>query len=121
MLDDCLASAEVKPNTESGEFEPIVDESTDPSPSIKKFLNQNVRGYLATVASLLEEPRPFPAAFADSYTRGRIAKALLDAAWMNGRFKLGDDLGREMEVERQAAREYGSVLLFGGSHGRLHQ
>ena len=90
MLDDCLASAEVKPNTESGEFEPIVDESTDPSPSIKKFLNQNVQGYLATVASLLEEPRPFPAAFADSYTRGRIAKALLDAAWMNGRFKLGD-------------------------------
>lgn len=90
MLDDCLASAEVKPNTESGEFEPIVDESTDPSPSIKKFLNQNVQGYLATVASLLEEPRPFPAAFADSYTRGRIAKALLDAVWLNGHFKLGD-------------------------------
>lgn len=90
MLDDCLASAEVKPNTESGEFEPIVDESTDPSPSIKKFLNQNVQGYLATVASLLEEPRPFPAAFADSYTRGRIAKALLDAVWLNGHFKLAD-------------------------------
>lgn len=90
MLDDCIASAEVKPNTESGEFEPIVDESTDPSPSIKKFLNQNVQGYLATVASLLEEPRPFPAAFADSYTRGRIAKALLDAVWLNGHFKLDD-------------------------------
>uniref|UniRef100_UPI004028AB1D hypothetical protein n=1 Tax=Candidatus Cryptobacteroides bacterium TaxID=3085639 RepID=UPI004028AB1D len=90
MLDDCLASAEVKPNTESGEFEPIVDESTDPSPSIKKFLNQNVQGYLATVVSLLEEPRPFPAAYADPYTRGRIAKALLDAVWLNGRFKLGD-------------------------------
>lgn len=90
MLDDCLASAEVKPNTESGEFEPIVDESTDPSPSIKKFLNQNVQGYLATVVSLLDEPRPFPAAYADSYTRGRIAKALLDAVWLNGHFKLGD-------------------------------
>lgn len=90
MLDDCLASAEVKPNTESGEFEPIVDESTDPSPSIKKFLNQNVQGYLATVASLLEEPRPFPAAYAEPYTRGRIAKALLDAVWLNGHFKLGD-------------------------------
>lgn len=90
MLDDCLASAEVKPNTESGEFEPIVDESTDPSPSIKKFLNQNVQGYLATVVSLLDEPRPFPAAYADPYTRGRIAKALLDAVWLNGHFKLGD-------------------------------
>lgn len=90
MLDDCLASAEVKPNTESGEFEPVVDESTDPSPSMKKFQNQNVQGYLATVVSLLDEPRPFPAAYADPYTRGRIAKALLDAVWLNGRFKLGD-------------------------------
>lgn len=90
MLDDCLASAEVKPNTESGEFEPIVDESTDPSPSMKKFQNQNVQGYLATVVSLLDEPRPFPAAYADPYTRGRIAKALLYAVWLNGRFKLGD-------------------------------
>ena len=90
MLDDCLASAEVKPNTESGEFEPVVDESTDPSPSMKKFLNQNVQGYLATVVSLLDEPRPFPAAYADPYTRGRIAKALLDAVWLNGHFKLGD-------------------------------
>lgn len=90
MLDDCLASAEVKPNTESGEFEPIVDESTDPSPSMKKFQNQNVQGYLATVVSLLDEPRPFPAAYADPYTRGRIAKALLDAVWLNGHFKLGD-------------------------------
>ena len=90
MLDDCLASAEVKPNTESGEFEPIVDESTDPSPSMKKFQNQNVQGYLATVVSLLDEPRPFPVAYADPYTRGRIAKALLDAVWLNGHFKLGD-------------------------------
>ncbi len=90
MLDDCLASAEVKPNTESGEFEPVVDESTDPSPSMKKFQNQNVQGYLATVVSLLDEPRPFPAAYAEPYTRGRIAKALLDAVWLNGHFKLGD-------------------------------
>ncbi len=89
MLDDCIASKEgVVPN--NGEFEPVVDESTDPSPSMKKFQNQNVQGYLATVVSLLDEPRPFPAAYADPYTRGRIAKALLDAVWLNGRFKLGD-------------------------------
>lgn len=90
MLDDCIASKEegVVPN--NGEFEPVVDESTDPSPSMKKFQNQNVQGYLATVVSLLDEPRPFPAAYADPYTRGRIAKALLDAVWLNGHFKLGD-------------------------------
>ena len=90
MLDDCLAAK--RESTPAGEedLEPVVDESTDPSPSLKKFLNQNVQSYLATVVRLLDEPRPFPAAFADSYTKGRIAKALLDAAWLNGHFKLGD-------------------------------
>jgi len=90
MLDDCLASKEEEAIPEKEEFEPIVDESTDPSPSMNKFMDQNVQGYLAAVVSLLEEPRPFPVAFADSFTKSRIAKALLDAAWLNGHFKLGD-------------------------------
>lgn len=90
MLDDCIASKDEVTIQKNGDFEPIVDESTDPSPSMKKFQSQNVQGYLATIVSLLDEPRPFPAAYADPYTRGRIAKALLDAVWMNGHFKLGD-------------------------------
>ncbi len=90
MLDDCLAAKRDCTPAVEGDLEPVVDESTDPSPSLKKFLNQNVQSYLATVVRLLDEPRPFPAAFADSYTKGRIAKALLDAAWLNGHFKLGD-------------------------------
>ena len=90
MLDDCLASKDEVTIQKNGDFEPVVDESTDPSPSMKKFQSQNVQGYLATIVSLLDEPRPFPAAYADPYTRGRIAKALLDAVWMNGHFKLGD-------------------------------
>lgn len=90
MLDDCIASKDEVTIPKNGDFEPVVDESTDPSPSMKKFQSQNVQGYLATIVSLLDEPRPFPAAYADPYTRGRIAKALLDAVWMNGHFKLGD-------------------------------
>ena len=90
MLDDCLVAKGDEHLPEKEGLEPIVDESTDPSPSMKTFLNQNVQGYLATVVSLLDEPRPFPAAFADSFTKSRIAKALLDAAWLNGHFKLGD-------------------------------
>ena len=90
MLDDCLASKDEVTIQKNGDFEPVVDESTDPSPSMKKFQSQNVQGYLATIVSLLDEPRPFPAAYADPYTRGRIAKALLDAVWLNGHFKLGD-------------------------------
>lgn len=90
MLDDCIASKDEVTIPKNGDFEPVVDESTDPSPSMKKFQSQNVQGYLATIVSLLDEPRPFPAAYADPYTRGRIAKALLDAVWLNGHFKLGD-------------------------------
>ena len=90
MLDDCIASKDEVTIQKNGDFEPVVDESTDPSPSMKKFQSQNVQGYLATIVSLLDEPRPFPAAYADPYTRGRIAKALLDTVWMNGHFKLGD-------------------------------
>ncbi len=90
MLDDCLAAKVESAPAGEEDLEPVVDESTDPSPSLKKFLNQNVQSYLATVVRLLDEPRPFPAAFPDSYTKGRIAKALLDAVWLNGHFKLGD-------------------------------
>lgn len=90
MLDDCLAAKREEYQPEREGLEPIVDESTDPSPSMKTFPNQNVQGYLATLVPLLDEPRPFPTAFADSFTKSRIAKALLDAVWLNGHFKLGD-------------------------------
>ena len=62
MLDDCIASKDEVTIQKNGDFEPVVDESTDPSPSMKKFQSQNVQGYLATIVSLLDEPRPFPAA-----------------------------------------------------------
>ncbi len=90
MLDDCLVAGRKDTSPQEEDFEPVVDESTDPSPSMKKFQNQNVQDYLAAVVRLLDEPRPFPTAYADSYTKGRIAKTLLDAVWMNGHFKLCD-------------------------------
>ncbi len=90
MLDDCLASkgAEIVRADEGAE--PIVDESTDPSPSLKKIQDQDINGYLAKVVSLSGDPRPFSVSFPESCTKALIAKALLDAIWMNGRFKLSD-------------------------------
>lgn len=90
MLDDCLAGKVDKRQDKSEGFEPIVDESTDPSPSLNRFRSQDIHGYLAKVVSLAGDPRPLPVSFADSWTKGRIAKALLDTLWMNGRFKLCD-------------------------------
>ena len=90
MLDDCLASKGLTERVDDGIFEPVIDESTDPSPSMSDFKSQNFQAYLDKVVSTLDEPRTFPLAFPEPYTRGRIAKVLLDALWMNGHFKLGD-------------------------------
>ena len=90
MLDDCIGDKEDRKTVPNEGFEPIVDESTDPSPSLNRFKSQEVEGYLTKVASLADEPRQFQTSFADTWTKGRIAKALLDALWMNGRFKLCD-------------------------------
>ena len=90
MLDDCIGDNEGRKTAKSEGFEPIVDESTDPSPSLNRFKSQDIEGYLTKVLSLAGEPRPFQTPFANTWTKGRIAKALLDALWMNGRFKLCD-------------------------------
>ena len=90
MLDDCLARREGNQTCEESGFEPVVDESTDPTPSLKVFGTKDIQEYLSKVVSLIGEPRPFPAAYPEPYTKGQIAKALLDAIWLKGHFKLND-------------------------------
>lgn len=90
MLDDCLVAREKDSACPDDGFEPIIDESTDPSPSLKKIQDQDIKGYLSKVISLMSEPRVFPMPFPESFTKSRIAKALLDTIWMNGHFKLSD-------------------------------
>ena len=88
ILDGCL-DHEPEPR-EYEEHEPIVDESVDPCPSTGEFKSQDAQEYLAGVSTLLGTQRNCPAAFAGEFTRSRIAKALLDAIWMKGHFRLGD-------------------------------
>lgn len=90
MLDDCLASKEGGHAHGDEAYEPIVDESTDPSPSLRHFQDHDINAYLAKVLPLCREPRPFPMSFPESFTKGRIAQTLLEAIWLNGHFKLGD-------------------------------
>lgn len=90
MLDDCIGDNKGKKTVNNEGYEPIVDESTDPSPSLNRFDGQDIEGYLKRVTSLAGEPRPFQPPFSEAWTKGRIAKALMDALWMKGRFKLCD-------------------------------
>ncbi len=88
ILDGCLEQEIQGEGYE--EFKPIVDESTDPSPASVKFESQDVHDYLTRLVPLLGQPRNCPAAFPEEFTRSRIARALLDAMWMKGHFRLSD-------------------------------
>lgn len=90
MLDDCLAVKSKAKETPAAAFEPIVDESTDPSTTLKSFKSKDIHGYLSEIAPLVEEPRRFLTTFPELFTKSRISKALLDVIWMNGHFKLND-------------------------------
>ena len=66
----------------------VADETVDISPTPFDFRDEDIDAYADAVAAL---PRPpFPLPFAGQVTRARIAKAMLDAVWMGGHFRLGD-------------------------------
>ena len=64
-----------------------VDETLDPPFPGPDFDPERVQDYLGCV---LAARKRLPAAEAESYTRIRVASALVDAVWRTGRFRLGD-------------------------------
>ena len=90
ILDECLGQG-IGPKADGGgAFEPIVDETRDPSPSANEFHVRAIQSYLSKVSSLMGTPRNCPIAFPEPFTKSRIAKALLDTLWMKGHFRLSD-------------------------------
>ena len=89
ILDGCL-DQEPEENPAYEEYEPIVDESTDPCPAADQFKSQDVQEYLSGIYGALGSPRNCPVTFPEEFTKSRIAKALLDTLWMKGHFRLGD-------------------------------
>ena len=90
ILDEVLVPREPLPPVEEEVFEPIVDETEDPSPVSASFDPARLEEYLGKTAALRGIPRECPPVFAEPFTRSRIAKALLDTLWLKGRFRLGD-------------------------------
>lgn len=90
ILNGCLEQEENDASGKYEEFEPIVDESTDPSPASGRFEVKDVQDYLSKVSELVSTPRNCPSAFPEGFTKSRIAKALLDTMWMKGHFRLSD-------------------------------
>ncbi len=91
ILDEVLARRDEVPAAVAADsWEPIVDETEDPSPVSAVFDPARLGEYLANTSALRGVPRDCPAIFAEPFTRSRIAKALLDTLWMKGRFRLND-------------------------------
>ena len=88
-----------------------VDETLDPVFRGAEFDLDAVGDYLDAVCAT---PRTVPPAAADSYTRVRVASALIDTVWRTGRFRLGDlrlDASWRWDMEPVGARAafYASV------------
>ena len=65
----------------------VVDETSDAEPDSAQTDSRKVARYLNDV---LAAERVFPLDFAKTYTKARIAGALLDCIWKMGSFRIGD-------------------------------
>lgn len=65
----------------------IVDETLDPVGAGYEYDPGKVDAYLAGLSDVRKE---LPLAFAESYSKGRVAEALIDMLWLQGKFRLAD-------------------------------
>ena len=88
LLAECMADHDFEPASEDG-FDDILDESTDPPLTSFRYCNEENGMYLRQVAEYTEG-RPFRMLYPDTFTRQRIAGALLERLWNKGHYRLGD-------------------------------
>lgn len=86
MLDDSLSGTAGAGAQE--EYAPVVDETLDPKLAGESYDSWKVQDYLQDVSSFAG--RSFPVVYSAQYTRILIARAVLDALWLDGHFRLGD-------------------------------
>jgi len=86
ILDQCLAGAPKE--APQGEFEQIADETLDPSPSAGEYDSWKVQAYLDEVLHASGSHFSFP--FSAQVTKLKIAHALTEMLWREGRFRLGN-------------------------------
>ena len=87
ILDACLAEGSARAGV-ADSFEPVVDETVDPAPKPCATDPSRIGEYIKLVKGI--RTWAFPSAFPETYTKCRIACALIDAIWRRGHFRLGD-------------------------------
>lgn len=86
MLDECLVSKDWRDSPVVSEI--LLDETTDPKPRSDSFDSWRIRDYLSLTETAPK--RSLPVLFAAPYTKILIERALIDALWQDGHFRLGD-------------------------------
>lgn len=76
-------------SSEQGAAEPIVDETIDPKPELRAFCVENLPQYTEAVSRCSSSTRIVPE-YSASLSRGEVARALIEAIWRIGSFKIGD-------------------------------
>ena len=112
MLDECLA---VKANREPAPCPgtTLLDETTDPKPGLIELDSWKIRDYLES--TLAAPPHGIPAMFASQYSRIAILRALCEALWKEGHFRLCD-LALAMEWHWDMESIGGSAAFYASVH-----
>ena len=88
IRETCLAEDAGRAPAPGEAFDPIVDETVDPAPKPCATDPSRIGEYIRLVRAI--RTPAFPFAFPETYTKSRIACALIDAIWRRGHFRLGD-------------------------------
>lgn len=88
LLAECMeGSADMEPGLE---YADIIDESTDPPITSFTYDNRKNKEYIGQLAWDEGKERSFRMLYPTTFTRQRIAKALIDRLWNKGHYKLED-------------------------------
>ena len=88
ILSECLAGQDEEPAAYD-EYADIIDESMDPPVTSFTYRTEENEAYMIQVADF-EGERPFRLLYPETFTKQRIAGALIERIWNKGHYKLGN-------------------------------
>jgi hypothetical protein len=88
ILSECLAGQDQEPAVHA-EYADIIDESMDPPVTSFTYRAEDNEVYMNRVADF-EGDRPFRLLYPETFTKQRVAGALIDRIWNKGHYKLGN-------------------------------
>lgn len=92
MLDECMLPSDVDDEKPLGECAEIWDETVDLPPENLSYSKEDIPIYVRRVtdAAPATQDREFCLLYPESFSRQRVAAALIDTLWLDGEFRLDD-------------------------------